>query len=115
MRVFKTTYRDRNGRVREAPKWYVEFRDHLETVRRLPSVERKAASKELGRNLTQLVAYHKSSGGQADPALTRFLSGLPARMRETLLRIGLVTAERVAVAKPLADHLDDFAEALAAK
>ena len=27
MRVFKTTYKARNGKTKEAQKWYVEFRD----------------------------------------------------------------------------------------
>jgi hypothetical protein len=38
MRVFKTTYKDRKGRTKEAARRYVEFRDQLDTVRRhLPS------------------------------------------------------------------------------
>jgi len=27
MRIFKTTYRDRDGQMRGSEKWYVEFRD----------------------------------------------------------------------------------------
>src|SRR5207244_2182383 len=79
MRVFKTSYRDKKGRTKEAAKWYVEFRDHLEIIRRLPAFASKAASEELGRNLEKLVAFHKASGGQTDPALTRFLAGLAGR------------------------------------
>jgi hypothetical protein len=67
MRVFETTYKDRNGRTKKAARWYIEFRDHLEYPRRLPAFESKAASEEMGRNLDKLVAYHKSSGGQTDP------------------------------------------------
>src|SRR5262249_20272613 len=116
MRVFRTTFKDKKtGRTKEAPKWYVEFRDHLECVRRLPAFESKAASAEMGRNIDKLVAYYKASGGQTDPALTRFLSGLPIKTRERLVSIGLLAADRVAVAKPLADHLADFAAALTAK
>jgi hypothetical protein len=48
-RVFKTTYKDAKGRTKEAAKWYVEFRDQLETVRRLPAFTSKAASEELVR------------------------------------------------------------------
>jgi integrase len=115
MRVFKTTYKDRKGRTREAAAWYVEFRDHLETVRRLPAFVSKSASEELGRNLEKLVAYHKASGGQTDPALTRFLAGLPARTRAKLVAIGLLAAEHLTVGKLLAEHLDDFGKTLAAK
>ena len=63
-RVFKTTYKDRKGKTREAAKWYVEFRDHLDYVRRLPAFVSKAASEEMGRNLVRLVDYHKATGGQ---------------------------------------------------
>src|SRR5262249_39509828 len=114
-RVFKTTYKDGKGRTREAAKWYVEFRDPLYTIRRLPGFTSKAASEELGRNLEKLVSYHAASGGQSDPKLTRWLAGLPARMRDKLVAIGLLDAERVAVAEPLAAHLADFAAALTAK
>jgi len=115
MRVFKTTFKDRKGRTQEAARWYVEFRDQMDTVRRLPAFKSKTASEELGRNLERLVAFHKSSGGQTDPALTRFLTGLEARTLARLVKIGLLAPDRVAVANPLAEHLDDFAAALRAK
>src|SRR5581483_10842548 len=113
--VFKASYKDRQGQTRESAKWYIEFRDHLDTVRRLPAYPSKAASEELGRNLDRLVSYHKSSGGQMDPALTRFLAGLTTGTRERLVEIGLLAPERVAVGKLLSAHLDDFAQALTAK
>jgi len=115
MRVFKTTYKDKKGRTQKAAKWYVEFRDQLECVRRLPAFESKAASQELGRNLDKLVAYHKSSGGQTDPSITAWLTGLPRKTRERLVAIGLLNPERVAVSKALGDHLADWMETLKAR
>ena len=115
MRVFKTTYKDRQGRTREAAAWYVEFRDHLETVRRLPAFASKAASEEFGRNLVKLVEYHRATGGQTDPALSRWLADLPQRTRVKLADIGLLSPERAAVRKPLDDHLDDWVRSLRAK
>lgn len=111
-RVFRTTYKDRRGRTREVKKWYIEFRDHLERVRRLPAFESKSGSEELGRNLVKLVAYHKGSGGQTDPALMGWLGSLPRRTREKLVSIGLLDRERAAVGKLLADHLADWKQAL---
>jgi hypothetical protein len=98
-----------------AAKWYVEFRDQLECVRRLPGFTSKAATEELGRNLDKLVSFHKTSGGQLDPKLTEFVAGLENRVRERLIAIGLLAPDRVAKAKPLADHLADFAAAIRAK
>ena len=115
MRLFKPTYKDAKGKTREAAKWYCEFRDHRDTIRRLPAFPSKAASGELGRNLVKLVAYHKATGGQLDPALSDWLTELPQRTRDKLVKIGLLDAERVAVSKPLSGHLDDFSDALNAK
>jgi integrase len=113
--VFKPTYTDRTGKQRPAAKWYVQFSDQKGTLRRLPAFTSKAASEEMGRNLVKLVEYHNGTGGQTDPTLTRWLAGLPDRTRDKLVSIGLLDAQRVAVSKPLADHLDDWAEALRAK
>ena len=115
MRVFRTTYRDGKGKTRQAAKWYVEFIDHRETVRRLPAFSSKAASEEMGRNVEKLVGYFRATGGQTDPRLTRWLSELPQRTRDKLVSIGLLDAERVAAKKPLSEHLDDFRAALTAK
>ena len=114
-RVFKATYNDRKGRARESAKWYVEFRDHNEAVRRLPAFTSKAASEEMGRNLVKLVDYHKGTGGQTDPALARWLAELPQRTRAKLVEISLLNPERAAVSKPLSEHLGDFGKALQAK
>jgi site-specific recombinase XerD len=111
-RVFKTTYKDKKGKTCEAAKWYVEFRDQNERVRRLPAFTSKAASEEMGRNLIKLVDYHKGSGGQTDPALSRWLTTLPQQTRNKLVSIGLLDAQRVSAGKPLSGHLQDWRQAL---
>lgn len=70
---------------------------------------------ELGRNLQKLASYAKATGGQVDPALQSWVTSLPPSLLEKLAKIGLVKSDRVAVNKPLLEHLDDFAKALAAK
>ena len=115
MRVFKTTYKTRKGKTREAAKWYVEIKDQLDTVRRLPAFTSKAASEEMGRNLEKLVGYHKGTGGQVDPSLSRWLTTLPVKTREKLVEIGLLAPDRASVAKSLIEHLADFEVALQAK
>ncbi len=70
MRVFKTTYRDRQGVTQESSKWYVEFRDHAETIRRLPAFTSKQASEAFGQNLEKLISYHRATGGLTDPVIT---------------------------------------------
>ena len=115
MRIFKPAYKDRQGKQRQAAKWYVEFRDHNQTTRRVPAFSSKSASQEMGRNLVKLVGYYEATGGQTDPALTRWLCDLPQKVRDKLISIGLVDPQRVAVSKPLLDHLEDFRVSLEAK
>ncbi len=67
----------------------------------------------MGRNLVKLVEYHGATGGQIDPALSRWLTTLPERTRDRLVSIGLLGAQRVAAGKPLREHLDDWHQALA--
>jgi len=67
MRIYRSVYKDRQGKQRQTAKWYVEFRDHNETARRLPAFTSKVASEEMGRNLVKVVGYYKATGGQTDP------------------------------------------------
>ncbi len=114
MRIFRATYKDRKERARESSKWYVEFRDHLQTVRRLAGFTDRKATEELGRNLERLVEMQLSGAGP-DAPLARWLEALPVKMRENLTRIGLLDSKRAGASKPLAEHLEDFRKSLVAK
>jgi integrase len=115
MRLFKAAFKNRRGGRQQTSKWYVEFRDHRDREQRLPAFTNRVASDELGRNVEKLVAFHSASGGHVAPDLQTWLVGLPKRIRERLIRIGLVDARRAAISKPLAEHRDDFLAALRAK
>jgi integrase/recombinase XerD len=115
MRLFRSTYRTRSGKAAKTSKWYVEFRDHNEDIRRLAAFSSKAASDEFGRNIERLVAYHRASGGQIEPSLEQWLVNLPKNVRHRLVEIGLLDSTRVAMNKPLSEHLEDYAKSLQAK
>jgi len=111
MRVFKATYRDRQGRTRESARWYVEIRDHLETVRRMRGFTDRKVSEEFGRNVERLVDCRR--GGVApDAALMRWVESLPPAQHDRLTALGLLNPDRVAAGKPLSEHLHDFAKFL---
>ena len=115
MRIFKPGYKCRDGSRRKTAKWYVEFKDHSECIRRIPAFASKPASTEIGQNIEKLVAFHVSSGGQTDPKLTSWLETLPSVIKERLVSIGLLDKKNVAFAKPLTQHLADFEQYLASK
>lgn len=105
MRVFQSTYKDRKGRTRKTTTWYVEFTDHLETVRRFPGLSDRKQTEALGRRIVDLVNL-KGSGQTPSPDVSKWIEGLPPRLRTLLAKIGLLDAERVAALRPLLQHLD---------
>ena len=114
MRVFRTTYRDKDGQKKRAKKWYIEFRDHLQIIRRVPAFEDKRQSEALGRQVQRLV-NSRIAGEQPDANLTRWLECVPNKLRTNLVRINLIEPQRGAAGKPLSQHLEDFKQSLLAK
>ncbi len=115
MRLFKASYSNRDGALKQSRKWYVEFRDQRETIRRLAAFTSKSASAELGRKLEQLVAYHRATAGQLDPELQQWVNDLPRSVWAKLVEIDLISGERAAATQLLSDHLEDWKQALTAK
>jgi len=111
MRIFRATYRDKDGVTREVKKWWIETRDHLETVRRFAGLTDRKETEALGHQIERLVNY-RVAGDQPDAKLSRWLENIPARMRRRFAEIGLLDPERASGGKPLVEHLDDFGEFL---
>lgn len=114
MRVYKSCY-SKGGRTVPTKKWYIEWRDHRGDTRRTAGFTSRAATDELGRNIDRLVAFSRASGGQVDPTLQAFVTGLSKKLLTQFTSIGLVKSERVALSRPLSLHLDDYVKALTAK
>ncbi len=111
MRVFRTTYKARDGQTKMTRRWYVECRDHLATVRRFPAFSDKGQSEALGRQIERLIRY-RASGEQPDPQLSRWLEQVPEKLRARFVSIGLLDSARASAGKPLSKHIDDFEQAL---
>ena len=120
MRTFQSTYRDRKTlATHKTARWYVEIR--LDgRPRRVPGFTDRKATEALGRTIEAL-ARCKAGGERPDAALTKWLEGLPARLRGNLQRIGLLDGCRAGALQSLSEHLDGapdapgFRQALAAK
>jgi len=112
MRDFKATYRDRQRNQRKSKRWYLEFRDQRQTIRRLAGFTDRSATQELGRKISLLLDY-RAAGQPLSRDLTRWIEELPLRLRDRLGSIGLLDTVRVAALQPLTEHLDAFEAALA--
>jgi integrase len=114
-RLFRANFRNRDGELQEASKWYIEFSDQWAKTRRLAAFDSKPASEELARNLVKLIDYYNASAGQTDPKLFGWLGTLQSGMRQKLIELGLINAERASLGKSLDEHLVEFQEALSHK
>jgi len=111
MRVFRTTYKTRDGQTKQARCWYIEARDHLATVRRFVGFTDKRQTEALGRQIEQLVRC-RVAGERPDGDLARWLEQIPQTLRDRFVKIGLLDSTRAAAGKPLVRHIEDFRQAL---
>ena len=110
MRVFQTTYKDAAGVKHTASRWYCELRDHTGKIRRVPGFTDRKATEALGRTIDRMVRF-KVNREALDPELTKWVEGLPTKLRKVLARIGLLSGCKVAALRPLVEHLDGAADA----
>ncbi len=106
MRTFQSTYRDRKtGRTRKTRMWYVEIADHLEIIRRVSGFRDRKATESLGRNIERLV-WAKVGREPLAPELSRWVEGLPPKIRKRLATLGLLSVGKVAAMSPLLEHVN---------
>src|SRR5687767_4894384 len=91
MRIFRTWYTDKKtGQRRDAAKWYVEFKDHLDRRHRWPAFPDERRSYAFGAKVEKLVSV-RSGGGE---------------LEQIGLLDGQAHARRMAAVKPLIVHLE---------
>jgi len=114
MRVFRTTYKGRDGKEHKAPRFYVELRGPDGRMRRLAAYEDRSASKELGNKLRRL-AELKEVSELPSGDLLEWVRNLESRLRKKLLRLGFLDPMREAGSTAVNDLLEDFTAALRAR
>ncbi|MBW8039223.1 MAG: site-specific integrase [Planctomycetes bacterium] len=114
MRVFRVWYKDRHNQRKQVKKWWIQLRDHLNTIRRFPAFTDRSQSEALGRQIGRLVNY-KIAGEQLDPQLSRWLEQIPQKLRDRFVKIGLLDAKKAAAGILLQEHVEDYRKSLSAK
>jgi len=112
MRLFKATYKDKEGKARKSLKWYLDFTDHNEIRHKIPAFTDKRQSEALGRQIEKLVAARGGEG--IDVALSAWLETIPSRLMKHFVSWGLVESHRAAASKAITQHLADFKQSLLA-
>lgn len=110
MKLYKPIYKDRDGKKKKCQHWYIGFTDNRQQRRRLPAFSNKRASEKAAEKIEELL----SSGGILSPELQRWIENIPEKMRDGLVKFGLIDNQRVSenLGKSLSEHLTDFRNSL---
>ncbi len=113
MRIYKQAYTGKAGKKKKCQHWYIGFTDNHGTRRSLPAFRNKRATEKAAEKIEELL----SSGGVLSPDLQRWMENMPDKMRNRLIKFGLIDSQRVNsnIGKLLTDHVSDFHDSLTAK
>jgi len=114
MRLFKASYKDRNGKKRNSAKWYCDFSDHNQLRHKIPAFADKRLSEAFGRNVEAIVNC-RSAGLEPDIKLNQWIETLPDSLLKKFVSWGIIDGQRVEITKPLTGHVKDYVEILKAK
>ena len=114
MRIFRATYKDKDGEIREVKKWWIETKDHLEIVRRFAGHTDQKQTKILGDKIDKLV-IHRKNNEPPDKELSPWLASMESKLRDRLVEVGILSADRANIGKALSENINDYRESLAAR
>jgi len=114
MRIYKPTYKDRDGKKRKTAKWYCDFSDHNQLRHKIPAFADKRLSEGLGRNIEAL-ANGRIAGLEPDVKLNQWIETLPDSLLKKFVSWGLINGQRAEITKPLTEHISDYIKILEAK
>lgn len=103
-RIYRPTYKARNGRTRDLSRWYVEAK-HAGRTWRIAGFTDHVATVELGRQIDRLAAL-RGVRQPPDPELVRAIAGWPADIRARVAKVGLLASSHAAGMRPLADLVE---------
>lgn len=109
MRIFKKTYRDRQGQKTEASKYTVEVRGLNNLPLQLTGFTDKGLSEILGRRIEALIK-HKTLNEPLPLELCKYIESAPQEIIEKLLSAGIIDQKQTQVGKPVKELVDDYIE-----
>jgi len=113
MRIYKDTYKNKDGETKKTKRWYIDFFDHLNHRHKLASFTDKKATRDLAGQIESLISC-RASGGSLTPELQKWLTKVPDATKKKFVKWSLVDAQRVEGGKLLTAHLDDWKKSIIA-
>ena len=120
-------YKDKKGRSKEArltksgdkilcetSHWHIKFEDNLSIRRELKAYTNEQATQRLADRIQQLLNC-KSNNQPLDSELQKFVEQLSVKIRDELIRFGLLDSQQAKAGKPLGELVIEFEQNLIAK
>ena len=109
MRTYKTSYRKGSKRIK-CKIWRIKGRDHLGTMRFFSSsCKDKKAANDVAHKIDNVIEYRDRLSSKSE--LLQFVRDNP-KIREKLIKYGVLDEKNITVLKPLAQHVEDFCYSL---
>ncbi len=101
----------RTGTHQPYARFYISFADHHQIRHKLPAFKMLRPSEQLEQQLLELVA---TAANRQSLTLeqSRWLEGLPGKIRKKLADWQLIDAQHMAAGKPLRNHIADWVDAI---
>ena len=113
MRIYKDTYKAKDGETKKTKRWYIDFTDHLSRRHKLAGFTDKKVTWDLAGRIESLISYRVSGQG-LPPELHRWLDDVPDAMKQKFAKWSFVDAQRIEGNKLLTVHLDDWKKSIIA-
>lgn len=111
MRIYKDTYKAKDGEMKKTKRWYIDFTDHLNHRHKLAGFTDKKITRDLAGRIESLVS-NRVPGGSLPIDLQRWLEGVPDTMKKKFVKWGLVDGMRAEGGKLLTVHLEDWKKSI---
>ena len=112
MKVFRATYRKRNGNKAQSKKYYIDFYDHQGRRHKVAAFTSIKPTRDLAVLIESLVSYR---GGTLPIELQMQVERLTSSLLSNLVKWGLLNSQRVESGKLVVEHIIDYKLSLQAK
>jgi integrase len=113
MRLYKDSYKAKDGETKKTKRWYIDFTDHLNRRHKLAGFTDKKITRDLAGRVESLVS-NRIPGGSLPIEIQRWLNGVPDTMMKKFVKWDLVDGMRAEEGKLLTFHLDDWKKSIIA-
>jgi integrase len=98
----------------ETAHWHISFEDNLCIRRVIKCFTDRTATRQVANRIEKLLCL-KANNERPDVELQKWIEQIPTRIRDELIRFGLIDTTRTAATRPLTEFVNEYKNSLVAK